>query len=406
VLSGSVSVINQVTEANPPPTRQDPLPAPPASKFTFADLGIEAQTVRGYYPASVRVPLRLEGDALARPGGGSVRIDYAYSAQLDPRLSSMEVRVSGLTVRSVPLDKVSGEAQGSVQVPLPIELLAPDATIDVVFHLFPRDYDQCDRVADKQIWGTVFASSTIEVTRDHVVEMPDLGLLRYGNFPLTLSAPSGGTIAVLPDAPDGRAASAGFVLSSRFGRLTSSADPDYNLLRASDVGFADNAGKHFVLLVDGGVNSLYDSMAAAGSLTLTGGPDRLLTNSGRSTLLGATVGTPYGTIEETFSPASPDRGVIVLRALRDDGLATLVEVLTDLGKVKLLSGNAAIVADDLSVRTVDVADKRRWGSLPVATAAQREIQRNWWVLGALVLGGAFILTAIVRVWAQSRQNRM
>ncbi len=41
----------------------------------------------------------------------------------------------------------------------------------------------------------------------------------------------------------------------------------------------------------------------------------------------------------------------------------------------------------------------------MATAAQREIQRNWWVLGALVLGGAFILTAIVRVWAQSRPGR-
>lgn len=406
VLSGAVSVINQVTDANPPPTRQNPLPAPPAAKFSFADLGVKGETVRGYYPATVRVPLKLEGDALVRPGGGTVRIDYAYAAQLDSRLSAMEIRVAGLTVRSVPLDKESGESAASVAIPLPAELLTPDANIDIVFHLFPRDFDQCERVSDKQIWGTVFASSTLEIARDHVVEMPDLGLLRYGNFPLTLLAPGGGTVAVLPDAPDGRAASAGFVLASRFGRLTHAPDPDFSLARSSDVSFADNAGKHFVLLVDTTTSSLYDSLAAAGSLTLTGGPDRLLTNTGKSTLLGATVGTPYGTIEEAFSPANPDRGIVVLRALREDGLGTLVEVLTDLGKVKLLDGNAAVVADDLSVRTVDVADKRRWGTLPVATAAQREIQRNWWVLGALVLGGAFILTAIVRVWSQARQNRM
>ena len=406
VLSGSVSIINAVTKANPPPTRQDPLPAPPAAKFSFADLGVEGQTVRGYYPATIRVPLKLEGDSLVRPGGGTVRIDYAYAAQLDSRLSAMEIRVAGLTVRSVPLDKVSGESAASVAIPLPQELLMPDATVDIVFHLFPRDFDECERVSDKQIWGTVFASSTLEISRDHVVEMPDLGLLRYGNFPLTLLAPSGGTVAVLPDMPDGRAASAGFVLASRFGRLTHAPQPDFALTRANDVTFADNAGKHFVVLVDTTPNSLYDALVQGGSLTLTGGPERLLTNSGKTTLLGATVGTPYGTIEETFSPSNTDRGVVVLRALRDDGLATLVEVLTDLGKVKLLTGNAAVVAQDLSVRSLDVADKRRWGTLPVATAAQREIQRNWWVLGALVLGGAFILTAIVRVWSQARQNRM
>lgn len=404
VLSGSVSTISNVTPANPPPTGQNPLPAPPASKFTLKDLGIEGQTVRGYYPASIRIPLKLEGDALAQPGGGSLRVDYGYSAQLDSRLSSMEVRLGGLTLRTVPLDKVSGEAQASVSVPLPQDILAADSNIDIVFHLLPRDFDQCDRVSDKQISATVYASSTIDLPRDHVAEMPDLSLLRYGNWPFTALPGSGGTVVALPDAPDARAESAAFMLATRFGKLTPAPAPDFAFVRGADITLADRADKHVIVLVDGSTNTLYEALVAASALTLTGGPARLLAN-GKEVLLSANVGTPYGTIEEAFSPANANRAVLVVRALREDGLAPLVESLTDLGKVKKLSGNVAIIGSDLDVRTLRVATIQRWGTVAVATAATREIQRNWWVLGAMVIGGVFLLTAIVRVFAQARGSR-
>ncbi len=404
VLSGSVSFVNALTPANPPPTRQSPLAAPPAARFTLADLGIAAQTVRGYYPASIRVPVRLEGDALAQPGGGTIRVDYAYSAQLDSRLSTMEVRLGGLTLRSVPLDKVSGEATASVSVPLPQDLVEPASNIDIVFHLFPREFDECERVSDKQLWGTIYSTTTIDLARDHVAEMPDLGLLRHGMWPLTALPGTGGTVAVLPDSPDGRAASAGLVLAARLGRLTHAPAPDFELLRAVDVTFADRQDKHFILLVDATTNAVYDSLAGAGGLSLTGGPERLLAN-GKDLLLNATVGSPYGTIEETFSPANAQRAVLVLRALREDGLAPLVEAVTDLGKVKTLDGNVVIVSADGEYRVLDVASKVQWGSLTVATAATREIKDNWWVLAAVVIGGVFLLTAFVRVFAQARSNR-
>ncbi len=404
VLSGSVSRITAVSPSNPPPTRQKPLAAPPASSFSLKDLGMEGRTVRGYYPAPIRIPLKLEGDALAQPSGGSIRVDYAYSAQLDSKLSTMEIRLGGLTLRSVPLEKVTGESQASVTVPLPQDLLDPAANVDVVFHLFPRDFDECDRVSDKQIWGTVFASSTIDLARDHVADMPDLSRLRYGNWPFNALAPNGGTVIVLPDAPDGRAESAGFMLATRLGKLTQSAQPDFAMLRAVDATFTDKADKNFILLVDGTPSSAYDALASAGALTLTGGPERLLAN-GKEVLLDATVGTPYGTIEEAFSPANAKRAALVIRALREDGLTPLVESATDLGKVKKLSGNLAIIGADLDVRTMDVATHQAWGRVAVSTAATREIQHNYPVLLAAVIGGLLLLTAIFRRFVAARTDR-
>jgi hypothetical protein len=403
VLSGSVSRVSSVVATNPPPTRQNPLPAPPAARFAMKDLGMSGQTVRGYYSAMTRIPLRLEGDALSQPGGGSVRVDYGYSAQLDSRLSTMEVRLDGLTLRSVPLDKVSGEAQASVTVPLPADILQPASNLDIVFHLFPRDYDECERVADKQIWGTVYPTTSVDVPRDHVAEMPDLALLRHGNWPFTATPGGGGTVVVLPDSPDGRAVSGAFALATRFGKLTVAPAPDLKLLRGVDASLTEAPDKHFVVLVDGSSNSFYEGLARDQVLSLTGGPERLLAN-GKELLMRASVGTAYGTIEEALSPANRTRAILVLRALREDGLAQLVEQVTDLGKVQMLEGNVAILGPDLDVSTLDVASRQRWGSLPVGTAATREIQRNWWVLGAMVIGGVFLLTGIVRMFAQVRRN--
>ena len=404
VLSGQISIVSSVLPSNPPPTRQNPLPVPEPQSFTLQDLGIPGHTVRGYYPEAIRIPLRLEGDAVSQPAGGSFRVDYAYSAQLDSRLSSMEVRLGGLTLRSAPLDKPAGESSASMVVPLPPDLLTPLSNLDIVFHLFPREFDQCARVADHQVSGTVFASSTVELPRDHVAEMPDLGLLRFGTWPFTTLPGSGGTVVVLPDVPSARAEASAFMLATRFGRLATSPTPDFTLVRGGDVTFADRADKHVILLVDETAHSLYDTLASGGGLTLTGGPERLLAN-GTEVLLSANVGTPYGTIEESFSPANADRAVLVLRALRAEGLAALVESLTDLGKVKKLEGNVAVIGSDLEVRTLNVATKRTWGRVAVAAAATREIQKHWWVLGAMVLGGVFLLTALVRQFAQARGSR-
>ena len=401
ILSGARATVNSVVTASPPPTRQDPLPAPHEDSFTVADLGLEGQTLRGYYPAMYRIPLHLEADALPRPGGGSVRIDYTYSAQLDTRLSAMEIRLGGLSLRSVPLAKVEGADKGSVMVSIPEDLVNPNTPVDVIFHLFPRDFNACEHITDRQIWATVLPSSTIDLPRDHLARMPDLSRLQYDTWPFTMES-GNGVVAVLPDNPSPGAISAGLDLAAELGRTSVAENPDFALQLATNSAFSTKKDSHWILLVDDTSHALYDSLASEDRLSTEGGPARELKEGAQKQLLGADVGTSYGTIEEVLSPSNDKRAVLVLRAPSAAWLPQLVDFATDSGKTRLLKGNLAVVSPQGDVRTVDVGKRKDWGQLSAATAAQIGVRQNWWVIGLGLLGAAVVVAGGVRMWVRGQ----
>ena len=401
ILSGARSTVNDVITSSPPPTRQKPLPAPHQSSFTVEDLGLEGQTLRGYYPAMFRIPLHLEADALPRPGGGSVRIDYTYSAQLDTRLSAMEIRLGGLSLRSVPLAKVEGADKSSIVVQIPEDLVGPATPVDVIFHLFPRDFNACEHITDRQIWATVLPSSTIDLPRDHLAHMPDLSRLQYDEWPFTMEA-GNSVVAVLPDNPSAAALSSGLDLAAELGRTSVAAKPEFTLQLATNSAFSTKKDAHWILLVDDTAHAIYDSLASEDRLTTEGGPARQLKEGAQKQLIGADVGTPYGTIEEVLSPANEKRAVLVLRAPSAAWLPQLVDYATDSGKTRLLEGNLAVVTPQGDVKTLNVGKRKDWGELSAATAAQIGVRQNWWAIGLALIGAAFVVAAGVRMWVRGQ----
>jgi hypothetical protein len=315
----------------------------------------------------------------------------------------MEVRLGRLSLRSVPLAKVEGDDHGSVTINIPEDLVDPETPFDVVFHLFPRDFDACEHISDRQIWATIYPSSTFDLPRDHLAQVPDLGRLRYGTWPFTLEGDDG-VVAVLPNAPTPTAFAAGLALAAEMGRTSVADSPDFRLALAGATSFGTSKDDHAILLVDDSPHALYDELAAAGRLATVGGPTRELRDSVRQLLLGAEVGTPYSTIEEVLHPQDDRRAVLVVRAPRDARLAEIVDFVTDDGKVKYLDGNLAVITDADSVRTLDVADKKEWGQLSVSTAAQIGVRRNWWAIGLAVIGAALVFTAVVRQWVRAQSD--
>lgn len=403
VLAGQTALVRDVVPGPPRDPRAPSWTMPPTGPAPLSTFGYEGETVRGYFPASIRIPIRLEGDSLIRPGGGTLSLRYAYAAQLEPKLSAIEVRLDGLTLRSVPLDDPAGKSDATLRVTLPEDIVTPASHVDVIFHLFPREFDACKRISDRQIWGTVFPTSTLDIPRDHVAEMPDLGRLRFGAWPYDTRPEVGETVVVLPDQPSTHAWSAGLELSSGLGRLTRAAAPAFALDLATATSLSGRKDAHFILLVDATRNSIYDSLAASGVLALLeAAPARSLLGTSKAPLLVAQASRQTDTIEQILNPSNTARSVLVLHEGLEGGLGRLVAAVTEPERVAELEGNAVTVAADGSVRVLQTVKPTRWGTLPMATEARLEVRRNWPMLGGAVALISLLGALVVRRWARSR----
>ena len=404
LLDGTRARVDAVVDEGPPPSRRVPGPAPARTHYTLADLDLDDRTVRGFYTEPIRVPLGLEGDAAVRPGGAHATIEYAYGTSLDPRLSAMEVRVDGVTVKSVALDDPEGTSLASTTFEIPDTLLRPDSRLEVAFHLFPRDFDACHYVTDRPLWATVYASSSLDIARDHVADMPDLGRLQFGAWPFTLEPHGGAVIAALPDLPTARDVTAGFLLATELGRVSTAEHPSFRLAPASDVPFSKHPYTSFIVLSTTAPNALHEALAKGGLAVVPGPGGRQLLDETRTLLLGATIDTSGGVMEELAQPENPDRAVLLLHAPDGSQLIELVALVTDTDAVGRLTGNVAVVTGQGSLKTLAVATRRQVGSYAVGASIQRAMRRHWVLLGAGLLAGAFLFTAVKRAWAARRNG--
>ena len=186
-FAGSQAAVSRLTDTRPPPSKQVPHPVV-GNTASFAEVGLKDQTVRGYYAPQFRVPIFMDGDAAVKPSGGVAWLEYGYSSGLDTSLSTVEVRLNGVTLRSVPLDYSAGEAQTSLRVRLPAEMVAPHSYLDVVFHLYPDGYESCEVRPDETHWATLYKTSEVSIPHDNYAQLPDLGRLRFRGWPFNTEA--------------------------------------------------------------------------------------------------------------------------------------------------------------------------------------------------------------------------
>jgi hypothetical protein len=403
LLAGSRSLVRDLEDALPPASRQEPLPLPEAESLTLAEIGVTDRTVRGYYSAPISIPLKMAGDAQAPLAGGRVGIDYAYSAVLDNKLSTIEVRLNGVTLRSEALDVYNGEEKKRLWVDLPYELTEPTSSLQVVFHLFPSNFNPCEYVSDRQIWATVFDTTTLELPRDHFTELPDLSLLRHRLWPVNTDG--GGVVMITDAAASAEAASAAAQLAAQLGAVSASQRPDLLVTRSRTGLLAETADRHAIVLVSSASDPTLQALSEGRSAGISGLLDRTL-QTPTAELLSAKVSAAYPYIEQLIHPNNRQRTVLVLRAVEPGGLVGLVERLADSRVLYQLEGSAAVLGADGVLQLVESADPVMVGEVPVLRRTQMIIRRSWMVLGLLLVGSAFLLAALIRTWARRRGGQV
>lgn len=385
-LSGPSAVTSNALDDRLPESRQEPLPVA-GFEAAVSDLGLEDATVRGYYAPQFRVPIVLEGDAAIRPEGGVARIDYAYSAGLDTRLSTIEVRLNGVTLRSAPLNERGGEQDATLRVRLPPEVVEPHSYLDVVFHLFPEGYDACEWRPDETHWATLYASSEIEIPRDRYAMMPDLSRLRYRGWPFNLEA--GPVTLVVADDPRPLELSAMFQLAAQLGAWGTAERPSLEILTATA---ADKSvGQHRVLLVSDSPHPYFNSLVNQKRLSAPGEV------GGRG--LRGRKGAAHGYMEQI---QDGDYTLMALRSSSQDGLMSLVNALADSRILAKLDDNLVVLTEGGIVQTYETAPKVQVGEIPLSTQARLLLQRHWATWGLFAVLGAMVFAGMVRGWAARR----
>jgi hypothetical protein len=404
VLSGTDARVRVATDATPPSNRQLPRPAPPSEAFDLLDLGLDDRTVRGLHTPAIRIPLGLEGDARVRPVGARFEVHFAHAAGLDPRRSTMEVRLDDVTVRGVPLVAAEGTTRATATIELPGELVRPGSVLDVRFHLVPSDYDACTWTSDRDPWATVYASSELSLPRDHVAELPDLTRLRNGGWPFTMEPEAGPVIVALPDVPSPADVSAGFAMVTELARLGTSDTPALRMAPAPEVPLDGNPGSHFVLV------GTHTAHAALASLRRRGATGLDATEDGRlhvrdvhgPVLDQATRAGGWAYVEEVLHPGNPARAVLTVRAADATLLPKAVALVSDPKHVTALTGTAAMMDASGSVRTLTLHAPTRVGRPALGALMLEGAREHWLLVGVALVGSAFFLAALRRAWARTR----
>ena len=406
LLSGSRSQIRAVDRATPPANNRDPRPVPYHDEaFTLSDLGIKDTTVRGYYSEAVEVPLIFEGDGHVNPEGGVFDLVYSYGAQLDLRLSTVEVRLNGIVLRSAALDSRDGEQLRHLRVTLPADLTEQKSNLEVVFHLYPEDFDPCRRTSDKAIWATVHGSSSIESPRYYTAMVPDLGLLRFDLWPFAEPASAGGTLVVIDDAPSWADASAGLQIVAELTSRNMDEQPSIGLFAGRKGLLGERANQQALVLVGEGGNSAFDELVASGRVTMQGDLDRALSDGAGAGLLNVGNERAFATIEQLIRSENKDRLALVLRAGTDADLQGAVQSLSDPSRLARFSGNAVALPESGGIRPVSVAARRPMGEEPVRVTWMNTLRKNWWLLGISLVAAAVAFGKAVSIFARNRGGR-
>lgn len=365
---------------------------PDRTRFSFQELGFEGQTVRGVFSAPVRLEVKVQPDARPVEHRQKLHIHYAYGASLKRELSTMEVVLNGISLRSVPLTNKSGSESEWLTVDVPWDLYGPYNRLELLFHLYPDTFRECERVSDRQLWGSVYPDSYFEMPRDYWVEYPDLSTFARWGFPFTLRADLSETVVVLPG-PGARDAVHTLVRLMNFLMKPHVRDTvRVRAVHAADINAAELAKAHVIFLAPH-ANPAAEPLLSRAALVYS--PDGRVAHHGAS---GADLETRLyregAVLEAQVSPWSDQHAVLLVHESEDGLLGTLYGP----NSAKVLAqirGAAAVVAIDGQVNTVGAHHTQIFGEIPFPRRVRYLMSQYWGaLLGIGILAMLFLFAAI------------
>jgi cellulose synthase operon protein B len=273
--------------------------------------------------------------------GNSMTLRYGYSAQADPRKSTVSVAIDGVTVGSKKLDSDQGATRQSFTVDLPENLITPTSKVQVNFKLVPRDEEgserACGRLTDQQLSGTVYSDTDFSVNREIGADLPNLKLLTSG-YPFADVQDLSHMAIVLPDAPTAGDLMTMLKFSERMGRLSRANSVEHQVYLATNLSKTIKDNKHIVAIGTSDHFPLPELLKADKGLGLI---DSLNRQFGKTQI--RTLPNADGVIKSVISPWNKERLLLALTGQTEQGLKQVQDVLSADPWFYQLQGDTALM---------------------------------------------------------------
>ncbi len=404
--TGQAVIVSTVTEVATPAPRSWVGFLPTQNKFRLSDLQTANHlsymdtTVRGTNALPIQVDFHaLPDDRLMR--GSTVTVNYSYSPQVNSRSSAIEVKLDDKTIGSKAL--VSGRGgRESFTVELPPDLVNASSVLGVQFVMRPQEGGKCGLEAERQLWGTLHADSNFSLSRENVVNLPDLGLLKVG-YPITAPQDFSDTAIAMPDIPTDADLSTLLAFSNRMGRLTRFEGIKLKTYLAKDVPPDQKNKKNWVEIGTRDRLPFPEVFETAG-LSLKDNLVRTLNGSQAQA-----VPDTDGMVKEVISPWSQERLLIALTGQTDQGLQDVQDLfrLDPLfsriqGDTMLVSRNLALPSpydtSDYTLRSLQQESPNRIEHTDWLTRFQLYLQDNWILVPIGIVAIALLLYSMSQLF--------
>lgn len=405
--AGQIILVRDLAEVESPNPRSWERYLPIQDSFRLSALkGLDNKpfkdvTVRGAAAPPVQIPFRaLPDDRMLR--GSSMNLKYGYSAQINPRKSSVSVRIDGVTVGGKKLTSDNGATNETFNVDLPPKLIKSNSVIDVAFALYPKDSAKCGQMSDQQLWATVHTDTDFSLNRETSVELPDLKLLTTG-YPLTASQDLSKTAIVVPDSPSEADVMTLLKFSERMGRLSQAKSVKLEVYEAV-IPEPVKVDRHLVGIGSRDRFPIKELLAANSGFRIM---DAFGREAGKEKI--HVLPDQSGVIKSMMSPWNHDRVLIALTAQADSGLKQIQDVLSnDLWFYQLKQDTALISATGVNpspydsnayqLQFVNQSERHRIESINPLSKARQFLQEHWYLLPIGLITSSLLLYGIAQLF--------
>jgi cellulose synthase operon protein B len=258
--------------------------------------------------------------------GSTMTLRYDYSAQADPRKSTVSIDIDGVNIGSKKLDSDAGANDQMFTVELPENLLKPNSKIQANFKLVPRDEAgaarACGRLTDQQLSGTVRGTTEFSLNREIGADLPNLKLLTSG-YPFAEMQDLSRMAIVVPDAPTPGDVMTMLKFSERMGRLSRANSVEHQVyLGSGGLTTTVKDSKHIVAIGTGDRFPVKEVFKEGLGLI-----DSINRQFGGGKTQIRTLPNADGVIKSVISPWNKERLVLALTGQTEQGLKQVQDVL-------------------------------------------------------------------------------